>query len=325
MATPLGTNTVTSIVRQYILPKITDNIYNSNVVFFRINRSKRFIKGGTQIEVPIMYGRFGNGGAYSGYEVLNVSANDTVKTAAFDWKQYYVPVSIDGLTLIKTDSPDAIADHIKLQMAQAEMEMAENLATDLFNGTLGGNRIDGIPAAVNSANPAGGNYGGISRTTNTWWSGGNLTTASQTMTLNLLQSAFSAASEGGRHPSMILSGQDQYDRYWSLGVTDQTTMQGPVSYDEQLYSAGFTNLVFNGIPWVVDSHVDAASSGGTNTKIYFLNEDYMYWAVSPRADMKIEDFQTPITQDAMSTKMLWAGNLIFTNCARHYRIDDVIA
>lgn len=313
MATPLGTNVVTAIVRQHILPTVVDNVYNSNPLFFRINKSKRFVRGGTQIEVPVMYSRFSNGGAYSGYDSLNVAPNDTVKTIAFDWKQYYVPVSLDGLTLIKTDSPDAIADIIKLQFAQAEMEMAENIGADFWSMAGNAKAIDSLATAVDSS----GTYGGIARSTNTWWAS-NETGTSQALTNGRLQAMFSASSEGGRHPSIIVSGQDQYDRYWAIGEAKQSIQQGPVAYDEQLYSAGFTNLIFNGVPWVVDSHVTNASgvAGGTDTTVYMLNEDYLYWAVSPRADMTVEDFQTPITQDAMSTKMLWAGNLLVTNCKR---------
>lgn len=321
MATPLGTNVITSIVRQHIMPTIVDNVYNSNPIFFRINRSKRFIKGGTQIEVPVMYGRFGNGGAYSGYDSLNVSPNDTIKTVAFDWKQYYVPVSLDGLTLIKTDSPEAIADIIKLQFAQAEMEMAENLGTDLFaEGNTNTKTIDSIFWATDGSNPGGsiGNYGGISRSTNTWWAGQE-TNAATTLSRATLNDQFTLASEGGRHPTIIVSGQDQYNKYYNVAVAGQTVQQGPVAYDEMLYSGGFTNLLFNGVPWVVDSHVTAGQSG---THVYMLNEDYIYWAVSPRADMMIEDFQTPITQDAMSTKMLWAGNLVVTNCSRQSKHDN---
>ena len=46
----------------------------------------------------------------------------------------------------------------------------------------------------------------------------------------------------------------------------------------------------------------------------FLNEDFIHFAVSPRADFYLEDFQTPIQQDAMVAKMFWAGNLVINNC-----------
>jgi hypothetical protein len=56
-----------------------------------------------------------------------------------------------------------------------------------------------------------------------------------------------------------------------------------------------------------------------------LNEDYIQWAVSPRADMKIEDFQTPIDQDAMATKMLFAGNLLLTAPALNFKLSAITA
>jgi hypothetical protein len=321
--TPIGGNVVTSVVRQYILPKVVDNVFQSNVVFFRINQSKRFIKGGTQIEVPIMYGRFSNGGAYRGFQVLDMSPNDTVRTAAYEWKQYYVPVSVDGRTLLITDSADAIVDYVKLSMRQAEMEMADNLGHDLFGTSVGGDVLDGLGAMIDQSNPSGGNYGGLDRTSTplAFWKGGEDFTTS-TMSLGALNDGFQAASEGGRHPSIILSRKDQYSRYWRLAVTDQVTMQGPVGYDEQLYSAGFTNLLFNGIPWVIDSHVNDGPNS-TNSCIYMLNEDFIYWAVSPRADFKVEDFQTPIDQDAMASKMLFAGNLLGSAPARQYKFSNI--
>src|SRR6266571_147268 len=134
MATPLGTNVVNSIARRYIVPEITDNVYGSNPLFFRLNTAKKVtIRGGYQIEAPLMYTRFAAGGAYSGPQLLDVSPSDTIRNAAFDWRQYYVPVTVDGLTLIKTDSPEAIADFIRIYFAQAELELAEFLGDGVWS------------------------------------------------------------------------------------------------------------------------------------------------------------------------------------------------
>ena len=54
-----------------------------------------------------------------------------------------------------------------------------------------------------------------------------------------------------------------------------------------------------------------------------LNEDYIYWCVSPRGDMVMTDFQEGITQDAMVAKLLFAGNLIVTNRARQGKMTDL--
>lgn len=318
--TPIGTNVVTSIARRYIMPTIVDNIYDANPIFFRINKSKRFIKGGTTIEVPLMYSRFSNGGAYEGLDVLSVTPSDTIKNGSWDWRQYYVSVAVDGRTLIKVDSPQSIANFIKLQFAQAEMEMAANLGADIWgtnsNGT--GKQIDGLPLAVDDSNTV---YGGINPATNAWWKAQEDGTTT-TFSLNELNRFFSRVSEGGRHPTIIVSNQSGYDSYYSLAVgggtlssTRQQIWQGPQAYDEQLYAGGFTNLLFNGVPWVTDPNCPAGT-GTAATQVFFLNEDYIYWVVSPRGDMVMTDFQEGITQDAMVAKLLFAGNMIVTNRKR---------
>jgi len=81
--TAIGTNTVTAIARRYIIPRIVDNVYGSNVLLARWNKmNKIVIKGGTQIEVPLMFTRMAAGGWYSGYQLLNVQPTDSIQNGA---------------------------------------------------------------------------------------------------------------------------------------------------------------------------------------------------------------------------------------------------
>lgn len=324
MATPIGTNVVTSLARRYIMPEIVDTIYGSNPVFFRLNqRNKKMVRGGYQIETPFMYKRFSNGGSYSGYQTLDVSPNDTVKNGAWDWKQKYVPVTIDGLTLIKVDSPDAIANVVKMQFAQAEMEMAELLGVGVMSDAVtDASEIDGLKGAVDAGSVTT-TYAGLTRSTNTWLNS-QVDSSTATLTLAALQSHFMSVKSGGRAPTAIFSRQEQYNRFHALGVSNQRFDIGPSGHDEQLFSAGFTNLLYNNTPWIEDSHVfDGPNT--SNSAILMLNEDYLYFAVSPRADFYLEDFQQPIVQDAMTAKILWAGNLIVNNPARQGKMTNVSA
>jgi hypothetical protein len=307
MATPIGTNVVNSIARRYILPEVTDNVYLSNPLFFRLNTAKKVtIRGGYQVEAPLMYSRFAAGGAYSGLDLLDVSPSDTVRNAAFDWKQYYVPVTVDGLTLIKTDSPEAIADFIRLYFAQAEMELSTFLGDGLWSdGVSNTKKIDGLQGAVDDGTTLT-TYGGLSRSTYTWWKASVDTTTTQ-LSLTALQTQFGNQSKGGRHPTLIVTTQANYNRYWVLVTAKQNFYVQPVAVDEQLANAGFTNVLFNGVPFLVDSNCPA-------NNVFLLNEDFINLAVSPRGDFYMEDFQTAINQDAMVSKLFWAGNLYLTNC-----------
>lgn len=318
MATAIGTNVVTSIARHFILPEITDNIYNSNPLWFRMNAAKKkMIQGGTQIEFPLMYSRFAAGGFYQGLDLLDVSPSDTVKNGALDWKQAYVPVTVDGLTLIKTDSPEAIANFINMYFAQAEMELAEIIGNSLWtDGVTNTKNIDGLKGVVDDGTVLA-SYGGIPRSTNTWWQS-TVDSSTATLTLAAMQTMHGNCARGGRAPSIIVVTQLNYNRYWVLMSNKQNIYLQAQGHDEQLANAGFTNMLFNGAPIVVDSHVPA-------NHLFFLNEDFFYYGVSPRADFYMEDFQKPIQQDAMVAKILWAGNLICTNVGRQGKMTAVTA
>jgi hypothetical protein len=316
MATPIGVDTVTSIARRYILPTITDQIYPANVIFYRLHRAnKKLVQGGRFIEVPSMYKRFAAGGAYRGFDPLDTTPSDTIRNGALDWKQYYVPWSLSGLTLIQTDSPDAIANFLTLQSQQAFMEMGENLAFGLFqNGVTNPKELDGFPGFVGNASVGNTSYAGITRSANPWWNA-SLDAATGTLTLASLHSLIMNASRGGQHPTILMSRQEQYNRAWALGVSanayEVQFNRAPGGHDELLLSAGFTNIMVDNIPLVVDPHVDNGPDAN-NSKIYAINENTLHLVVSPRADFYVEPFQKPINQDAMVSMILWAGNMICT-------------
>lgn len=316
MATPIGTNEINSISRRYIYPTLVDNIYRSNLMFFRLNsRNKKILQGGLQIEVPLVYTRFAAGGWYQGFDLLDVSPSDTVKNAAFDWKQAYVPVSVDGLTLIRADSPDAVVNFLSFYFENAQTELAEILGTGVWSDVVSNNKvIDGLRGAVDDGTVAA-TYGGLARASNTFWRS-NVTTITPPLSLTTMQTMFGSCTEGGRHPTIIVTTQSVWNLYWALSTGGQSFPSQPQGQDEQLASNGFTNLLFNGVPVCVDSHVPAS-------QMYFINEDYVYLYVNPRADFNMKEFREPVNQDAMTSLILWAGNVVLTNCARQGKLLGV--
>lgn len=308
--TPIGTDVVTAISRRYIVPNIADNVYNSNLMFFRLNAAnRRIIQGGYQIEQPLMYQKMAAGGAYSGYQLLDIAPSDTIQNAAWPWAQHYSPVTVDGLTLIKTDAPDAIANFLNIYFAQAEMDLADQLGFGIWSdGVTNPIEISGLVGAVDNGTVST-DYGGINSSTFTFWNS-QLDTTTTATSLTAYQALFGSCTNGGRHPTIIPATQTAYNWFYGLNTSIQTFPSQPAGQDEQLAQAGFTNLLFNGVPLVVDSHIS-----GTNGKVFFLNEDFMYLWVSPRANFTLEDFQTAINQDAMVAKLLWAGNLAISNRA----------
>lgn len=319
--TPIGTNTVTALSRRLILPRIVDNVYNSNPLFYRWYHANKFVQqGGTQIEQPLMYSRMAAGGSYQGYQLLTITPTDSVQNAAFPWAQYYTPVTVDGLTLLRADSPLAIADFIATQFKQAEMDMSDNLGSGLWSDGASATDIIGLRVAVDNG-AISSSYGAINHSGNTWWNA-QIDSTTTTMTLLALQTLFGSCTSGGRSPTIIFSTQANYNRYWNLNLTPQQFPVQPGGKDMQLAQAGFENLLFNGVPWLVDSHIPTT---GTEGNIFFLNEDYAQIVTAARADFHLQDFQTPVNQDAMTALLLWAGQLVISNIQRQGKFTAIAA
>lgn len=304
----IGQDTLTSIARQYILPQVTDNVYlKNNALLYRLIRgNKRMIQGGTQIEMPLMYRRFNTGGAYSGFDLMDVGPQDTTKSAYVNWKQQYVTFAVDGLSLIKADSPLAIANLLQLHGQQMYMEMGENLAASIYSdGVSNPKDIDGLAAIVSASNT----YAGISRSTDTWWKA-TVDSTTNTLALDKMRGLFGSATFGGTHPTIWLGNGTNYNRLYALNLS--TTGYGvqynrePGGADEVLAQAGFTNLLFENVPFVRDDNAP-------DSTIYALNENHLNLVVSPRADFYLKDFTQPTNQDAFISTLLWAGNLMCTN------------
>lgn len=315
MPTTIGANTVTAISRRLILPRVTDNIYISNPLFFRWWRANKMAyQGGIQITVPLMYKRMAAGGWYKGYQTLNVAPSDTVQNAKLTWKQVYVPVTVDGLTLLRADSPLAIADYLAVQFKQSEMEMATIIGTGLWSTGSTNLEPTGLQKVVDNGTVST-SYGGISHSANPWWNS-QIDSTTTTLTLTAMQKMWGSCQQGGRAPTILFGTQANYNRYWKLNTAFQQLPVAPAGRTVQLAQAGFENLLFNGAPFLVDNHIPA-------NNIFFLNEAYFTLVVASRAQFKIQDFQTPVNQDAMTSLLLSALNLTCANISRQGRMTDV--
>lgn len=325
MASPIGTNTLNSISRRFIMDQITDNVYASNALTFRLlARNKKRFDGGFQIEVPIAWSHFAAGGFYSGYDLLDVTPSDTIKNAAFDLKQADVPVSVDGATLIRANSPQAVANFLGQQFAQAESELCDILGVGIWSNLSNPKVVDGIQGAVDNGSVAA-TYGGLSRSANTFWNA-QVQTAVAPLSFLQMQQLFGNCTSGGRRPTIIVTTQAVYNIVWALstgvnstaGVPGQAFPAQAGGEDVQLAQAGFSNILFNGVPMLVDSHCPAG-------QMYMLNEEYMYLYVNSARDFYLRDFIAPVNQDAYTALILWAGNLIFSNLLRQGKMTSIVA
>ena len=102
-----------------------------------------------------------------GDDLLDVAPNDTIKNGAWDIKQQYVPVTVDGLTLAKCNTTEAVANLLTIQWEQARMQMANNIGTGIYSDVVtDAKQIDGLKGAVDAGGVAT-SYAGLVRASNT--------------------------------------------------------------------------------------------------------------------------------------------------------------
>lgn len=309
MAPPVGTDTLTALVRHFILPQITDNAYNTNnALLYRMLRTgKRMQQGGTHIEIPVLYPRGSTvGGSWSGYDILDTAPIDNVRNAYVDWKQYYTSFSIDQSTLLRAQGNLAIANLLQHNGRICQMDLANMLAEGVFaDGVTDPKGMDGLDAVISASN----DYAGIDRSTETWWRA-QVDSSTTALTLASMRGLFGNATIGGTHPTIWFGNGTNYNRLYALNLS--TTGYGvsynrePGGHDEVLAQAGFTNLLFENVPFIRDDNL-------ASTTIKALNENFLELVVSPEGDFHVEPFQRPHNQMVYVSTVHWAGNMICTS------------
>ena len=251
--------------------------------------------GGTKVIQPVAYALTTAAGWYDGSESLTITANDQVTAAEFEWKQAHASLTITGRDEIINSGKEQIVDFVKSKVQLAEKTLTDNLGTGLYNAGTTSNAIIGLRLAVDSA----GTYGGVSRTDYSWWSAQEDSTTTA-LSLSLMQGLYGDCTVGNSKPSVIPTTQDIYDIYWAKLQPQQRFM------DSETAKAGFSNLLFNGTPVLVDGHCPPST-------MFFLNEDYLSFIVQAERNFKFEPFIKPTNQDAATAHIWWMGALTCSN------------
>jgi len=300
---------------------IEDNVFNNMPLLFwmRKNNRKVVLDGGAKIIVPILYGKNETVKSYSGYESLDVTPQEGITAAEFNWKQVAGSITISREEERKNSGESRIVNLLNAKITQCQMSLQDALSAMLFgNGTgNGGKDILGM-GAITADIPTSGVLGGIDRASNTWWrnqytEGAKTSTAFDTL-LAKMRTMYNSCSKGSDHPDFIISDQSTFEGY------EGQLVQYERFSDSDTANAGFENLKFKGAVVMFDP---ACPSDSTHGKMYFLNSKYLSWTVDSQTDFITTSFVRPENQDAKTAQILFMGNLVVSNCARNGVIYDV--
>jgi hypothetical protein len=289
-----------------------DNIFQSNALFYLIqekSRSGGMVGGGHAIVQPLEYAKNGTAGSYSGYDLLDISPAEIFTAAEFSWRQLFVSVSISGLEQLQNAGSESQLSVLEGRLKNARRSMISEFDAQLYLDGTGNNskNITGLALAVDSA----GTYGGISRTTETWWSSKE-TAAGGVLTTGMMQTMYNDCQKAApkEAPDVILTTQAIHEGYEDLLEPDKRFQ------NSEMASAGFENLKYKGAPVIWDP--DA-----TSQTMWFLNSDYFTLVTHTSRDFVATPMKSPINQDAESMQILWAGNLTQSNCKKSGKLTGI--
>lgn len=302
-------NAILSTTLQNYQPTLVDNIFKDLVLLNHMNSKGRvqMEEGGTSIVEPLMYAVNGTASSYSGYDAIDLTPQDGISAANYQWKQMAASIAISGIEEAQNRGTEAIIKLLNAKIMQAEMSVKSDLNSMLYgDGTgNGGKDFNGLGNIVATANNT---VGGIDASANTWWNPYQDTSAA-TLSLQDMGKVYNNASKGNDVPDIIVTNEDLFSKYESL-LTQNVRYQ-----DVAKANAGFQNLMFKQTPVVFDLALAADTSAAP---MYFLNTKYLKLVGMNGHWFNTTDFQSGTVAgiDARYALVLAFGELTCSNRSR---------
>ena len=320
MAAPnaVFTELVTTTFRKH-KKSFADNLSNNNAFLSYMMKAgrKKLVDGGNSLVCPLDYGSNGTYQRYSGYDPLNITAQEVLSAAEYPWRQISISVVASGEELRKNKGGSRIIDLAKSRMTNAMRTWKNNFSNDLYaDGSLP-NQIDGLAKLVGDT-PTG-TVGGISAASFAFWQnkvqsaaaplqgGGAITPSGLSGIMeSLMLPLWLECARGNDLPQLIVADNNYYS-FYELGLVSLKRYTN----DDNSAQGGFVKLKYKNADVIYDGN-----SGILDNRMYFMNLDFYELMVHEDADMEVLDSDRPYNQDASIIPILWMGNTTCSNRAQ---------
>lgn len=316
--TNYASDLIATTMEVYYKDRPSDAVFGELALIAALKRGKKISKqGGIKILVPVMYRASTAVGSYSGWDQLDVSPQEGLTNAEFNWKFYFGTVSIDNPTLLQNRGESAQLMILKNRIAQAEMSLADAMNADLFGDGTGNSSKDvtGLAIAVDSA----GTYGNISRTSYAYWAAQE-TAVSGALAIggaSGMRRMFNDCALGPTRmtPNLIMTTQAVFEGYEALMDPYMRYTVIDTSKPNAVYSK--QSLMFRDAELMWDDYCTSGVAYFLNTKTFALIElEGRGAGLAEQGEdrdtgsFRLNPFQTPINQDAKIAQFFWGGNLV---------------
>ena len=287
-------NEIDAHVREKYIPVLMDQFYYSTPLMAQLmSKTKVIYDSGAKIDQPVLYGELPSGW-YSGLDTFDISAVETTTLAKWDWKLFYVNVTLDGETELKIEGDEKILSIVETKMNNAQKTFTKQFSQALY-ASQGAKALVPLTTALATT----GDYGEISKTNYSWWRG-QVNTTGGAFDMDMLQGMYGDCSDGAVQPDLIVTTQNIYDKIW---LRVQPQQRGNLDNTPGLARVGFSGISFNKATILVDTYCPAGY-------MFVLNTEFWKLVVHKRRNMAWTEPKVPLNQDAFVRQLLWAGAIL---------------
>jgi hypothetical protein len=330
-------------------PELADNITGKNAAIVQM-KQRGFVEeeeGALSYNEPILFDENSTTGSYRDWDPIDLTPQDGMTNAEFLIAQLAGSLMISGRQeFINSGNRTRIINLLtaKTMQLQKSLTLLVNRQSHGDGTGNSGKDLTGFSALVESG--VGGLWsvvGGIDSQTDVWWrnqwlamqatspssgipAGGlDFTSASLLGFRRLVTTMINAAMRNNERTTVILSDQTVHE-YMETTITqnERYVKEGSMA-DATLANAGFVNIFFKNIPWVMDDDMPGFSlvAGSDNHEILGLNNDYLHLKIGKGKNFVVTPFVRPPDKDGKVAQVLFYANYTIANRQRQFRIDDV--
>ena len=288
-----GQRIQTTVQTKY-LPFVVDTVLNSNVLFQRVVRGAKKWSGRT-LRVPIKFQKNTTGTSFAGMDTFSTSATNNRQYMEFTPSFYQITCALPGDELSVADTDEKILDLMKLTIQSDTEDMADDLGTIFYADGTGNSNKDPLGlAALNDDGTNVANIGGLARSTYTTLKG--TLTSQATLTLASVDTLWINVTSGAQKPTAIYTTEAVYMYYGQLLRPQERITKDVGMMKEMAGGTGFTALVYNGKPILMDEKC-------TSGTFQMLNEKYLEFHALPykmakpvayKSQIEGNDYDAPI-------------------------------
>ncbi len=299
---------------------LADNVTTHHPLLNRLNAKGniKMVSGGDFLVRELDFAENDTFLYYSGFQQLNVTAQDVLTAAQQNWKQAAVTYLMSGFEERVNAGPEKMIDLAQGRLTNAMRSFSNQLAIGIASDGSGssGKQVTGLQAMIPD-DPTTGTYGNIDAATFTNWQSqlvdfsvgvgaGSITPGADTIQ-SVMNALWLECIRGADAPDLIVAGNTYFQFYWnSLQAIQRIT-------SPEKGESGFKTLAFDGPQGDASVIYDSTIDG---ERMYFMNTDFVFWSVHPGANMTPLTGRNPVDQDSVTIPIVWQGNLECSNRAR---------